>query len=196
MKKEKAGWGLFWSTLLLCLIVFIIRYIDILCQERILKFIGSYLDNPANAVYVEKWSEEYDHNWKDIVPMIDTESQGKQYAMNKKSKAKGYTQGIDSTFRIIWNELKLKTVYNYKKKKWQNDYFDPESNIRAGLFYLYTVKKYYAKGDVKLAIEMYCCGVNNYRSKGWRAYNHMKKWSIKKAKLELEWKKKKILGIF
>jgi hypothetical protein len=155
-----------------------IWHVSSVWKERKRNFIGEYIRQQDVAVFL-KWCDHEDLDWIDMLAMTMAESGGKWYCKHRRTHAEGYVQLIPATWRSLKTELKLK-----------GECREPDNNFRAGFFHFRCLLNYYAKGNVQLAIELYCCGTGNY-SKGIRATRHMSKWMHKRETIARKWRDEK-----
>jgi hypothetical protein len=157
-----------------------IWHVSSVWAERKRNFIGKYIRPQDVAVFL-KWCEFEKLDWIDMLAMTMAESGGKWNCKHPRTKAEGYIQLIPATWRSLKAELKFPR---------DAECSDPQYNFRAGFFHFRCLLNYYAKGNVQLAIELYCCGTGNY-SKGIRATRHMSKWMHKRETIKRKWRDEK-----
>jgi soluble lytic murein transglycosylase len=130
--------------------------------------------------YVVKYSEKYSVDPYLIYALIKAESNFDEFALSHKG-AVGLMQITPNTGRYISTLLKEK---NYK----DTDLFDPEKNIKFGVFYF---KKLYSDfgNDLNLALAAYNAGEGNVRK--WMINNKLKEEMLfKETKLYIKKVKK------
>ncbi|MDO6354240.1 lytic transglycosylase domain-containing protein [Caloramator sp. CAR-1] len=130
--------------------------------------------------YVVKYSKKYNVDPYLIYALIKAESNFDEFALSHKG-AVGLMQITPNTGRYISNLLKEK---NYKDA----DLFDPEKNIKYGVFYF---KKLYNDfgNDLNLALAAYNAGEGNVRK--WMINNKLKEEMLfKETKLYIKKVKK------
>ena len=135
------------SRLILALILVFIALFMALNYKKI----GYALYPTKFSEYVEKYSSEYGVDKYLVYSIIKTESKFHTRAISSK-KAKGLMQITDKTAAWGRQELGLGDA----------DIYDPETNIRIGIWYLGKLQKEF-RGEYKLVIAAYNGGSGNVR---------------------------------
>lgn len=126
--------------------------------EARLKEIDKELEQPEEESektyndYVSEYSEQYDVPADVVSRMLMKESAGKSDAVSK-AGAKGLMQIMPDTFEEIKKELKLPA---------NADVFDPETNIKAGIYYFSKMLRTF-DGDINKALAAYNWGPGNVK---------------------------------
>ena len=128
----------------------IIIVLLLLGGDYALKKVATYLYPQKCSEYIEKYSSEYKVDKNLCYAMIKCESNFKPDAVSS-AGAMGLMQMTDDTFRFITSKL-----YDYEVD--ESYIYDPETNIKCGVWYLsYLNDKFYSENEV---IAAYNAGPN------------------------------------
>lgn len=115
----------------------------LICGDKLVKYAAQKMYPRKYSEYVEKYSKEYSVDTAFCYAMIKCESRFNKDA-HSAAGAKGLMQLTDDTYNWVCNRI-------FKKEQSEELLYDPETNIRCGIYYLSYLKSEFSSDSTVVA---------------------------------------------